>query len=161
MRKLYKRRNDGVLLYNEAWLNGAEVIEHFGQAGTRGDTRTHKADARLNDDENVARVLTAAIKDGFTELDADDHRVLLVEYSVVGWGSTADLEKRHELENRLNETLGWTGLGHVDGGSIGSGTMEVCCIVVDLEVARKVIETDLRNTKFANYTRIYDESTDE
>ena len=40
----------------------------------------------------------------------------------------------------MDEVLGWTGLGHTDGGSIGSGTMEVGCVVVDFEIAKKVIE---------------------
>jgi len=57
----------------------------------------------------------------------------------------------------MNETLGWTGLGNCDGGNIGSGTMEVCCFVVDFELAKKVIEIDLKNTEFADYTRIYNE----
>ena len=63
----------------------------------------------------------------------------------------------HELEDRMNETLGWTGLGNCDGGSIGSGTMEVCCFVVDFKTAKRVIEEDLKNTRFADYSRIYDE----
>ena len=34
--------------------------------------------------------------------------------------------------------LNWgTGLGHTDGGSIGNGTMEVGCIVVDFDIAKK------------------------
>lgn len=43
----------------------------------------------------------------------------------------SDLKKRTRLEDHLNELLGWTGLGHCDGGSIGSGTLEACCLVVD------------------------------
>ncbi|WP_201778926.1 hypothetical protein [Rhodopirellula islandica] len=54
----------------------------------------------------------------------------------------------------MNETLGWTGLGHCDGGSIGSGTMETCCIVVDFEIAKRVIAADLAGTKFADFTQI-------
>jgi hypothetical protein len=57
----------------------------------------------------------------------------------------------------MSETLGWTGLGHCDGGSIGSGTMEVCCFVVDFELAKQVVEKDLADTEFADYTRIYNE----
>ncbi|WP_244951636.1 hypothetical protein [Pseudoalteromonas luteoviolacea] len=60
----------------------------------------------------------------------------------------------------MNETLGWTGLGHCDGGSIGSGTMEVCNYVVDFKVAKTVIENDLKGTEFENYTRIYDENAE-
>jgi hypothetical protein len=70
------------------------------------------------------------------------------------------LENADKIEEKMNETLGWTGLGHCDGGSIGSGTMEVCNFVIDFEVAKKVIEEDLSGTEFANFTRIYDENAD-
>ena len=73
-------------------------------------------------------------------------------------GCGEDVEKRYLLQDRMNETLGWTGLGHCDGGSIGSGTMEVCCYVVDFEIAKNVIENDLKGTEFEDYMRIYDEN---
>ena len=75
-------------------------------------------------------------------------------------GNTDDLDKRHRLEERKNETLGWTGLGHCDGGSIGSGTMEVCNFVVDFEIAKKVIEEDLIETQLSDFARIYDENAE-
>jgi hypothetical protein len=76
---------------------------------------------------------------------------------VAGGGSRPVMSMRHALEERMNETLGWTGLGYCDGGSIGSGTMDVCCFVVDFKIAKRVIEKDLKNTKFADYSRIFDE----
>jgi hypothetical protein len=97
------------------------------------------------------------INNGYVQIEIDDHVILLVEYSVNGFGNSDDLSKRHSLESRMNETLGWTGLGHCDGGSIGSNTMEVCCYVVDFNLAKSVIEKDLKGTEFENYTRIYDE----
>ena len=72
-------------------------------------------------------------------------------------GTAEDLEKRYRLQDRMDKTMGWTRLGSCDGGSIGSGTMEVCDFVVDFELAKTVIENDLRGTEFENYTRIYDE----
>ena len=81
----------------------------------------------------------------------------MIEYPVDGMGTSADLEKRHRLEDRMNETLGWTGLGMCDGGSIGGGTMEVCCVVVDFDVAKRVIEDDLSNSEFRDYGNIYRE----
>src|SRR5262249_12580914 len=33
----------------------------------------------------------------------------------------------------------------------------VCCYVVDFKIARRVIAKDLKNTRFADYARIYDE----
>ena len=83
-----------------------------------------------------------------------------MSYNVRGVGTAADLSKRHKLEERLNETLGWTGLGMCDGGSIGSGTMEVCCFVVDFALAKSVIEADLQGTEFSDFSRIYDEDAE-
>jgi hypothetical protein len=94
---------------------------------------------------------------GFRPVDIDDHCTLLIEYTVDGMGAKDDVEKRHRLESRMSETLGWTGLGTCDGGSIGSGSMEVCTFVVDFALAKAVIEKDLAGTEFENFTRIFDE----
>ena len=106
--------------------------------------------------EIVQKELDEKIKEEYSEFDEDDLSFLEIEYKIDGFGNEENLHKRHRLENRMNETLGWTGLGHTDGGSIGSGTMEVGCIVVDFEIAKKVIMEDLENTEFENYTRIFE-----
>ena len=159
MLKLYKRINR-VLQYHEAWIQGAEVSEHWGKVGERGQTTQHKRNKKLSEEENLKQVLSKPLAEGFKPIDIEDHVTLLIEYHVDGVGNEQDLEKRHALEDRMNETLGWTGLGHCDGGSTGSGTMEVCCFVVDFEIAKRVIEEDLKNTTFADYSRIYDERVD-
>lgn len=159
MIKLYKRLPDGTLGYHEAWIDGKKAIEHWGKAGTRGQSRIHKMKSTVEDKE-LQRLLQNARHEGFKEIDRDHHRTLLVEYAVQGMGTTADLDKRHKLEEKLNETLGWTGLGMCDGGSIGSGTMEVCCFVVDFALAKSVIEADLQATEFADFSRIYDEDAE-
>lgn len=60
-----------------------------------------------------------------------------------------------ELEDKLNDILGWNGLGYCDGGSIGSGTMEAACFVVNFDIAKRVVEEELKGTEFADYNRIY------
>lgn len=159
MLKLYKRIKR-VLHYHEAWVHGAEITEHWGVVGQRGETAEPKRNKKLGEEKNLEEVLAKPLAEGFGPIDDADHAILIIEYRVEGMGSNEDLEKRHALEDRMNETLGWTGLGNCDGGSIGSGTMEVCCFVVDFEIAKRVIEEDLKNTKFADYLRIYDERVD-
>ena len=105
--------------------------------------------------KTVQKEIDEKISEGYAEFDEDKISFLEIEYKIDGFGSGNDLDKRHRLEERMDQTLGWTGLGHTDGGSIGSGTMEVCCIVVDFEIAKKVIEQDLKNTEFSDYSRIY------
>ncbi|MBS0264153.1 MAG: hypothetical protein JSS02_19610 [Planctomycetes bacterium] len=159
MLKLYKRVNL-VLQYHEAWVNGAKITEHWGVVGERGTTAEHKRNKKLAEEENLEQVLAKPLVDGHAPVELDDHAILIIEFPVKDMGTRQDLNKRHALEERMNETLGWTGLGHCDGGSIGSGTMEVCCFVVDFAIAKRVIEEDLKQTKFADYSRIYDEGAE-
>ncbi len=157
MLKLYKRIKR-VLHYHEAWVSGSKLTEHWGIVGEQGESREHKRNKKLAAEADIERVLAAPLAAGYEPIDAEDQTILLIEYPVEGMGTTKDLDKRHALEDRMNETLGWTGLGNCDGGSMGSGTMEVCCYVVDFEVTKRVIENDLKGTEFGDYTRIYDES---
>ncbi len=159
MLKLYKRIKR-VLHYHEAWVHGTKISEHWGIIGERGETAEHKRNKKLSQEKNLEQVLAKPLGEGFKPIEVDDHAILLIEYPVEGMGTTKYLDKRHALENRMNETLGWTGLGNCDGGSMGSGTMEVCCFVVNFKIAKRVIEVDLKNTKFADYSRIYDERVD-
>lgn len=155
MLKLYLRA-DGVFRYHEAWVNEGKLFEHWGVVGERGETREHLAPKRKSHDALVLNMLKPAMASGYRPLTTEQHSMLLIEYDIgEGFGSENVLQKRHALEDRMNETLGWTGLGHCDGGSIGSGTMEVCCVVVDAAVARHVIEADLKGTEFSGYSRIY------
>ena len=157
MLKLYKL-DDQPPQYWETWDNddGSHTV-HWGELGQTGQTRTVTSSAHKKATDEIQLEVDDFVSRGFRPVEMDDHRILLVEYAVDGFGTSDDLDKRHKLESRMNETLGWTGLGHCDGGSIGSDTMEACCFVVDFEIAKSVIEADLKDTEFANYTRIYDE----
>jgi hypothetical protein len=152
MLKLYKNIA-GQWHYWETWeKDKSSSVIHWGIVGERGQ------------DNLVSNKILEAeidnIKDqDYIEFDELDPAILMIEYPVSGMGTVRDVDKRHLLEDRMNQTLGWTGLGHCDGGSIGSGTMEVCCFVVDFEIARKVIEQDLKNSDFSDYSRIYLEGT--
>ena len=151
MVKLYKIDGDQKL-YWETWEtdDGWHTI-HWGNLGDKGQ------DKEIEGENKVFKLMNQKIDEGYKNVDSKEHHILLVEYKIKGFGTKKDLKKRHDLEARLNETLGWTGLGHVDGGSIGSDTMEVCCFVVDFDLAKKVIEKDLKGTKYSNYIRIYKE----
>lgn len=160
MQKLYKSKDGRVVAYHEAWIDDGHVVEHWGLLGTRGNSESYSPDEWLSDGEAIQQALEEAREAGYEPIDIEDHRVLVLEYRVEGMGSPADLTKRHQLQDRMAETLGWMGLGHCDGGSIGSGTMEVCCLVVDFDIARRVIHEDLKGTRFGDYSRIYDEAAE-
>ena len=158
MLKLYKLI-DNKKEYWETWDNddGSHTV-HWGELGTEGETKIIKSSFFKKAEDKIQKEIDSFIEDGYKPIDLDEHYTLLIEYSIDDMGTEKDVEKRHKLEDKMNETLGWTGLGACDGGSIGSGTMEVCNFVVDFEVAKKTIENALKGSEFSNYTRIYDEN---
>ncbi|GAA4335873.1 hypothetical protein GCM10023149_44160 [Mucilaginibacter gynuensis] len=160
MLKLYKRVGD-TLHYWETWdKNSKAGIIHWGIVGQTGEGKEVASGLLANFRKKIQEEVDQKLKDGYAQIDTDEHYTLLIEYTVDGMGTAEDVEKRTRLQDKMDEVLGWTGLGHCDGGSIGSGTMEVCCLVVDFDVAKHVIGQALKDTEFANYTRIFDEDNE-
>ncbi|OJW72322.1 MAG: hypothetical protein BGO59_14350 [Spirosoma sp. 48-14] len=155
MLKLYKLI-DNQLYYWETWDKDEKTaIVHWGIVGQRGQDKEVKGGLFSNFRKTVQTEIDEKLKEGYAEFNEDNIAFLEVEYKIDGFGTDQDLDKRHKLEEHLNELLGWTGLGHVDGGSIGSGTMEAGCMVVNFEIAKKLIEDNLKGTEFGGYSRIY------
>jgi hypothetical protein len=153
--KLYKRI-DCRLHYRESWIGDHHVVtEHWGACGERGTVRTHGSDSAT-----AARVKYKSLKAkaramGFRRIPQSRHATLVVELAIKDMGERADLSRRHALEKFLDEQTGWLGLGHCDGGSSGSGSMEAFCLVVDFAVAETALMAILHNSPFSNFTRIY------
>ena len=154
MVKLYKFA-DGSKYYWETWEHDGVHTVHWGTLGTRGYSKELRSTFFKKATDTIQKEIDQRISEGFGPIDPDDLAILLIEFAVDGMGNGTDLDKRHRLEERMNEMLGWTGLGNCDGGSIGSGTMEVCCYVVDFDIAKSVIEADLNRSEFCDYSRIY------
>lgn len=156
--KLYRLSKSGSA-YWEAWdMDKNRAIIHWGILGERGKSREVRSTLFSSFRKKLEKEAQEYLDNGYSAVAEEDHRLLSIEFKIKGHGSPEDLEKRIRLENRMNETLGWTGLGHCDGGSIGSGSMEIACYVVDFELAKSIIIRDLIDTEFANYTRIFEET---
>ncbi|MDH7975534.1 hypothetical protein QH494_25390 [Sphingomonas sp. AR_OL41] len=150
MFKLYKRVSDGIE-YHEAWAGGRGVVEHWGRCGTRGETKEHFADPG-KEQGVMDDIRDRAVANGFAPVHEEDFDWMLVHRSIDGFGTSDDLVQRHALEDYLNEELGWFGLGHCDGGSIGSGSIEAACPVVDYEIAASALASRLANSPFSNFS---------
>lgn len=153
MIKLYKKLEDGTINYWENWFpNDDTAYIHWGVIGDVGLKKEIRGSKATTE---VKKEMTQKVSEGYLPIKDEDINRLIVEYKIEDMGDSIDLEKRQKLESLLEDLLGWTGLGDCDGGSMGSGSMEVCCFVVDYEVAKKVVEEKLKSTEFSDYTRIY------
>ena len=161
MLKLYSRA-DGVLSYWETWdKNDKTGIVHWGTVGETGQNKEVTSSLLKTFRSKIQNEISQKQNEGFEEVDLDDHAILLIEFKVEGMGTAQDIEKRTRLQKVMDSLLGWTGLGYCDGGSIGSGTMEVCCYVIDFDIAKTVVEQKLKDSEFADYIRIYNENEEE
>lgn len=157
MLKLYKF-TDTKKEYWKTWDNddGSHTV-HWDELGTTGQVRKLKGFFLKKPEKIIQKEVDEMVAKGFRPVD--EEYTLLIEYKLNGPGTKDDSAKRYRLQDRMNEKLGQTGLGHCDGGSIGSGTMEVRNFVIDFDLAKRVIENDLKGSEFENYTRIYDEES--
>lgn len=156
MLKLYKNI-DGQLHYWETWEEDDKTgIIHWGKVGDHGQTEEIRSKFLLSFKKFIRRETLKKLKEGYTKIEEDKWSFLEIEYIIDEFGTEEDLQKRHLLEEKMNDLLGWTGLGECDGGSIGSGTMEVGCIVANYDIAKKIIVDNLKNTEFSDYSSIYE-----
>jgi hypothetical protein len=143
METLYKFEGDKVS-YWEAWEAEGQIIIHWGELGDRGESHTLAMKQGQSAKKFIAQEAKKYRAEGYRKLKEDEEVTVLVQYQVDGWGTPEDLDKRHAVEDRLNECLGWTGNGRCDGGDIGSGTMNVCSLVVNPYLAGQTIVEELR-----------------
>jgi len=67
-----------------------------------------------------------------------------VQYVIDGDGTPEDVQFAAQVEDRLNDVLGWTGLGHCDGNDISDGTMNIYCYVVDPRLSLEPMVQELK-----------------
>lgn len=155
--RLYRRDAEG-LRFHETWEANGRIIEHWGAVGTRGQCRARAIVKGWTKHEAMEHILRKSRESGFAPLEERAVIPLIIEYRIGGGDQHDHLVKRRDLEGRMHETLGWTGLGHCETGSISSTTMQIRCRVVDFRLAKRVIEADLKHTEFSDHSRIFEPS---
>lgn len=145
--KLYMR-SDGQITYHEAWPTEAAIVEHWGVCGERGDICEYPTNGANDQRRKLATLKSKAKAMGYKSIPLSKHVSMLVERQIEGFGSGDDIDERHALQELLDQQLGWLGLGHCDGGSSGSGSMEAFCLVVDYKIASVALTKALADSRF-------------
>jgi len=128
MIKLYKELED-ILHFWEAWIDGEMVVVHQGVVGKRGKIDRKKPGLFSSHEKTIAKLSQRPRKSGFNDIPIEDQWTLIIQQRMTG-NNDADLDQRNDLIDGLNNTLGWIGAGHVDGGDIGSGTVNIFAFIV-------------------------------
>jgi hypothetical protein len=144
MIKLYKQHGT-MLHYWEAWIDDKQVATHQGIVGNRGDLKYVKPGLLSNHEKLIDKLSAKPRKDGFGQIEIEGHWMLTIQQQMTG-DDNADLDHRNNLIEELDNMLGWIGSGHVDGGDIGSGTVNVFAYIVAPDQTSPVVLEWLRET---------------
>lgn len=145
MIKLYKKVGDQ-FHYWEAWNRGGDIVIHRGRVGERGETEAVPLPHGATAEDSIESLAIQSRSQGYVEADEEEPFWITITYKLTtAWGAVEDLERRHKIEELLNEELGWTGNGMCDGGDIGSYEMCIACIAIDYQIAVQSILSVLKN----------------
>lgn len=134
MIKLIKQK-DGELLYWEVWQDDKSLIVHYGTVGDTGKTDEIKLSLFQKADKEMEKLAEEQLANGYEELEEENLVEFVLQYNYEDNDIEEALNKRHLVEDLMNECLGWTGNGHCDGGDIGSGTINIFDFVIDVDKA--------------------------
>ena len=162
MVKLYRRDTDKIL-YAECWPDGEEVYDHIvvhtGVVGDAGEVE-HEAFSGTVDDYR-AFLMDFRMKYGqlrYDEWPPEDMTWIAIQFPAApvdmnrdGFeAAPEDMALRDLATELLNEALGWTGLGAVDGWEIGRTygdptkfVLNLFCPVVDGSMGLQVVQQTL------------------
>jgi hypothetical protein len=158
--KLHKMDDNGHQ-YWEGWIANGETIFHWGRVGEMGERKAVPSKHEEDAETFLQRECAAMEADGFKLIDRESMVGIAVNYSLKSWGDNDDLETRHYLEDLCDQSLGWTGNGHCDGGDIGGGLMNIWCLVLEIPAAINTLSRELQAHGLAEGALIarYDKSS--
>lgn len=142
------------VLYWEVWQDGRTLFIHYGIVGDTGETEEKKLSLFQKAEKLMEDLAEEKTNEGYEYLDEDKLFELVVQYSYEENQIVETLEKRQNVEDIMNECLGWTGNGSCDGGDIGSGTANIFNLVVDVEKAIQTIIVELKNNDLLDGVKI-------
>lgn len=159
MFKLYKKDENGqARAYYEVWAEPARrrIIEHWGVVGEAGETQVHRIWLFGGLETQFEKIMAPARAQGFQELALGEHQTLIVALTDRDEAPTE--QEAGAAADRINEILGWIGLGFCDEDRIVGNRIELTCRVVGSALAKtKLGETAHDDALLNLYTLSFEE----
>ncbi|MGS0414008.1 hypothetical protein [Bacillus cereus] len=145
MIKLIKQEKDK-LLYWEVWEEDEKkLIVHCGYVGDTGEMYEIELYPFQRVEKEMKELADEHLANGYKELDEDELIEFVLQYDYTDDQLEEVLEKRNQVQEIMDEALGWSGNGHCDGGDIGSGTINIFTFVIDVDKALQTTLDELKN----------------
>lgn len=136
------KRNGSDTFYKTIYTEGRVIVQHQGIVGAwvkEEDVNEIRVSRFKRLGRQILQLVEELERQGYRELQETDYTELVVQFRYDAGQEEEALERRHMMEEMIDEGLLHTGNGSCEGGDIGSGTMNIYYHVVDVEAAVALI----------------------
>ena len=134
-------------LYQTIYTEGRLIVQHQGIVGAwvkAENVKQMRVSRFKRLDVQILQLIEKFERQGYRELNEADYRELIVHFPYDKGQAEAALERRHMMEEVINDGLLHTGNGYCKGGDIGSGTTNIFYYVLDVEAAITLIFEEMK-----------------
>ncbi len=154
MIKLVKQEKDK-MLYWEVWGEDEKtLIIHCGCVGDTGEMYEIELYPFQRVEKEMKELADEQLAGGYKKLDEEELIEFVLQYDYTDDQLEEALEKRHQVQEIMDEALGWSGNGQCDGGDIGSGTINIFTFVIDVDKALQTTLEELKNQRLLDGVKI-------
>ncbi|WP_251055855.1 MULTISPECIES: DUF2716 domain-containing protein [unclassified Exiguobacterium] len=136
------KQGDSGTLYQTIYTEGRLIIQHQGIVGEwvrEENVREIRVSRFKRLGVQILQLVEEFERQGYHEVNETDYQELIVQFPYDEGQAEAALERRHMMEEMIDEGLLHTGNGYCEGGDIGSGTTNIFYHVLDVEAAVSLI----------------------
>lgn len=150
MIKLYKKVED-ILYYWETWRASENSgIFHYGKVGEKGFYEEIQDSIKGSYSEILEKELALRISEGYSEFCEDNLEFIEILIKVKMISKEYRMNYFLEIKFKIDELLGWRGLGHVDDISFDTTDVNIFCVVVNHNISKLLITNFLKRIGVLN-----------
>ncbi|MEV7134948.1 hypothetical protein AB0N24_18920 [Arthrobacter sp. NPDC093128] len=144
--RVYKRDDEGVLQFREAWFDEdySQFVMNYGVVGHQSKTdETDVADAAAAEGLMDAFAVQCA-EDGYAEIAEEDQFWVVAQYALKTKDGT---DRDRYLEEKAKDALShlaWRGLGTVERSEFSDAKLNIFCLCPDVNKAVNAIKVCIR-----------------
>ncbi|MGN7854066.1 DUF2716 domain-containing protein [Exiguobacterium acetylicum] len=141
------KQGDSGTLYQTIYTEGRLIVQHQGIVGAwvrAEDVRQMRVSRFKRLGVQILQLVEEFERQGYREVNETDYTELVVQFPYDEGQAEAALERRHMMEEVINDCLLHTGNGYCEGGDIGSGTTNIFYRVLDVEAAITLIFEEMK-----------------
>ena len=156
---LYKLSNNEIFYWRELEHTKTSATIYKGKVGELGETVVFQNKLFSSLRKKYKKELSNIISNGYRELEEKDYKYVNVTFDLKSNDYDVNNEQYLETKKFIENILLNTGLGFTifDEFEIyNDGTLDITCQVVNQNITIDVFEKMLKNSKFSNYKKIYE-----